>query len=73
MLKFESNVHKFFEQKLLMFRNGQKEVWFNTVSNKKKMLNVPYGSDPYTEIALYLQTEEGLIALKLLENSLETY
>jgi hypothetical protein len=56
-----------------MFRNGQKEVWFNTVSNKKKMLNVPYGSDPYTEIALYLQTEEGLIALKLLENSLETY
>ena len=73
MLKFESNVHKFFEQKLLMFRNGQKEVWFNTASNKKKMINIPYGSDPYTEIALYLQTEEGLVALKLLENSLETY
>lgn len=70
MLKLESNVRRFFDGKVLMFRNGNKEVWFNTNSNKKKMLNVPFGSDPYTEVALYFQTEDGIDALKLLESSL---
>ena len=70
MLKLQSNVHQFFEQKLLTFRNGQKEVWFNTNSNKKKMLSVPYGEDPYTTVALFLKTEEGLDVLKMLENNL---
>lgn len=71
MLKLESNVHKYFDSKLLAFRNGNKEVWFNAPGNKRKMMNVPFGSDPYTEVALFLQTEEGLDAIKLLEKSME--
>lgn len=71
MLKLEANVHKYFDSKVLTFRNGNKEVWFNTNSNKKKMMNIPFGSDPYTEVALFLQTDEGLDALKLLESSIE--
>jgi hypothetical protein len=70
MLKLQSDVHVFFENKVLAFRNGQKEVWFNTNSNKKKMLSVPYGEDPYFCVAEYLKTDEGITALKMLENNL---
>ena len=70
MLQLQSNVHMFFENKLLAFRNGQKEVWFNTNSNKKKMLTVPYGEDPYFSVANFLKTDEGIDVLKMLENSL---
>jgi hypothetical protein len=68
MLKLQSTVHKFFEQKLLTFRNGQKEVWFNTTTNKKKMLLVPYGEDPYATVAMFFKSDEGIDALKMLEN-----
>lgn len=71
MLKLHNSVHVFFENKLLAFRNGQKEVWFNTPSNKKKMLSVPYGEDPYTMVALFLKSDDGIDSLKLLENYLE--
>jgi hypothetical protein len=70
MLQLQSNVHMFFENKLLAFRNGQKEVWFNTNSNKKKMLTVPYGEDPYFSVANFLKTDDGIDTLKMLENSL---
>ena len=70
MLKLQSNVHVFFESKLLTFRNGRKEVWFNTNSNKKKMLSVPYGEDPYFSVANFFKSDEGIDALKMLENSL---
>jgi hypothetical protein len=70
MLQLQSNVHMFFENKLLTFRNGQKEVWFNSTSNKKRMLIVPYGQDPYFTVAEFLKTDEGIDALKMLENYL---
>jgi hypothetical protein len=70
MLKLQSNVHVFFESKLLTFRNGRKEVWFNTNTNKKKMLSVPYGEDPYFSVANFFKSDEGIDALKMLENSL---
>lgn len=70
MLKLQSNVHVFFENKLLTFRNGQKEVWYNTATNKKKMITVPYGEDPHFTVAEFLKTDEGIVALKMLENNL---
>jgi hypothetical protein len=69
-LKLKSNVHVFFDSKLLGFRNGQKEVWFNTPSNKKRALSVPFGVDPYEAVMEYLKTDEGIDALKMLENNL---
>jgi hypothetical protein len=38
MVKLQSNVHLFFDAKLLAFRSNKKEVFFNTSSNKKKIL-----------------------------------
>lgn len=69
-LMLQSNVHVFFERKLLVFRNGQKEVWFNTASNKKRMITIPYGEDPYFCVAEYLKTDDGVDVLKMLENNL---
>jgi hypothetical protein len=72
MLKLQSSVHIFFDKGLLSFRNGNKEVWYNTPTNKKKMLTVPYGEDPYVLVSIFLKTDEGIEALKMLEMHLES-
>lgn len=72
MLKLQSNVHIFFDKNLLGFRNGNKEVWYNTPTNKKKMLTVPYGEDPYVLVSLFLKSDEGIEALKMLDFHLES-
>lgn len=70
MLKLQSQVQLFFDKSLLSFRNNKKEVWFNLPSNKKKLLTVPFGEDPMYIVSSYLQSEDGIEALKMLENSL---
>ena len=69
LLKLQSNVQMFFSNNLLQFRNGQREVWYNTKSNKKKMMTVPFGEDPFETVALYLKSDEGIEVLKFLEIS----
>ena len=69
-LKFQAKVRLFFENKLLVLRNGEKEKWFNTATNKKKMLSVPFGEDPYEMVAHFLQSDEGIDSLKMLEATL---
>jgi hypothetical protein len=71
MLNTQSTVQIFFEKKLLVFKNQNKEIWFNTPSNKKKMMNVPFGADPYAELVEHFTSKEGLDALKMLESNLE--
>ena len=66
-LKFQAKVRLFFENKLLVLRNSDKEVWFNTSTNKKKMLSVPFGEDPYEMAAHFLQSDDGIDSLKMLE------
>tara|TARA_R100001510_G_C7609102_1_gene173239 strand:- start:73 stop:825 length:753 start_codon:yes stop_codon:yes gene_type:complete len=63
-LKLNSKIQLFFDKNLLQFRNENKEVWFNTPSNKKKMLNIPYKEDPFYIISSHFQSDEGLEALK---------
>lgn len=70
MLKFEDKVHQFFELKLLTLRNNDKEVWFNTPTNKKKMMSIAFGEDPYEAVSLYLKSDEGIEAMKMLELSM---
>jgi hypothetical protein len=71
MLNLQSQVHIFFDMGLLTFRSNNKEVWYSTPTNRKKMLNIPYGEDPYMLVAMYLKTDEGVEALKMLEHHLE--
>ena len=71
LLKLQSNVQLFFAHNLLQFRNGQREVWFNTKSNKKKMMSIPFGEDPFETVALFLKSDDGIEVLKFLEISLK--
>jgi len=71
MLKLQGNVALFFDKNLLTFRKNKKEIWFNTSSNKTRMLVVPYGQEPMHIAASYLSSDEGLESLKLLEKIVE--
>lgn len=70
-LKFQAKVRMFFEHKLLALRNNDKEAWYNTPTNKKKMLSVPFGEDPYEVVASFLKSDEGIDSLRMLETILE--
>jgi hypothetical protein len=69
-LKLQSTVTLFFEKGLLTFRKNNKEVWFNTNTNKTKMLNVPYGEEPMGMVSSFLQSDNGIENFKLLEKLL---
>ena len=66
-LKFQAKVRTFFETKLLLLKNNGKEIWCNTSTNKKKLTSVPFGEDPYEAAARYLQSDDGIDFLKMLE------
>lgn len=70
-LQFQSKVRLFFEGGLLSLRNGGKEIWFNTATNKKKMCSVPYGQEPYNTAESFLKSDDGIDALKMLETMIE--
>jgi len=69
-LNYQGKVMLFFERKLLQLRNNEREIWFNTPTNKKKMCTIPHNFDPYDFAGQYLQSDEGLDALKMLETFL---
>jgi hypothetical protein len=71
MLKLQAKIHLFFEEGLLSLRKNRKEVWFSTKSNKKRMLVVPYGEDPYFMVASFFTSDDGIESLKMLESILE--
>ena len=69
-LKLQATVRRMFDNGIIQFRKNQKEVWYNTSTNKKKMLNVPFGDDPYLTVASYFHTDDGVEALAFLEKML---
>tara|TARA_R110000803_G_scaffold145933_3_gene211713 strand:- start:3661 stop:4404 length:744 start_codon:yes stop_codon:yes gene_type:complete len=69
-LKLQASVAQFFDKGLLSFRRDNKEVWFNTSSNKTKMLNIPFDEEPMFIVTTYLQSDDGLEILKSLEKQL---
>jgi hypothetical protein len=69
-LNYQGKIMLFFERKLLQLRNNDREIWFNTPTNKKKMSSIPHNFDPYDFAGQYLQSDEGLDALKMLETYL---
>ena len=71
MLKLQAKIHLFFDEGLLSLRKNKKEVWFSTKSNKKRMLVVSYGEDPYFMVASFFTSDEGIESLKMLESILE--
>ena len=66
MLELQAKVFDFFQNNILVYKNN-KDVHFNTASNKKRMLTVPFGESRDYIVASYLQSDDGIEALKMLE------
>ena len=72
MLEMQDNVYQFFNRGFLKFKNQSKDVYFNLPKNKKKLLTVPFGEDPYFIVASHFQSDEGVELYKLLMKRLES-
>jgi len=72
MLELVSKVHDFFTYGILSYKNN-KDVYFNLKTNKKKVLTVPYGESKDYILASFLQSDDGLETLKILEKQLKNY
>ncbi len=70
MLELMYKTANFFSYGLLDFKSN-KNVHFNWKGNKKKMLTIPFGEGRDYVVASYLQSEEGIETLKMLETKLE--
>jgi hypothetical protein len=66
-IKMQSTVRILFDQGLIAARNNDKDVWFNTPTNKKKMMSVPFDTTPVDAVCAYLKTDEGIEVMKMLE------
>jgi len=71
VLKLQSTVHKFFEEGIIKYRNKNKEVWFNTKTNKTRLCTIPFGEDPIYILSSFFQSDDGIEALKHLEKLLD--
>ncbi len=71
ILTLQAKVHKFFDEGLLKYRNKNKEVWFNTKTNKTKLCTIPYGEDSIFIVSSFFQSDDGIESLKHLENLLD--
>jgi len=69
LLTLQNKCAKFFSEGLLVLKN-KKDVYFNIKGNKKKLLTVPYGEDPLFILASFLQSDEGLEVMRILEDKL---
>jgi hypothetical protein len=71
-LKFHAKVRTFFENGWIGIRGNNKELWYNTATNKKKMCLIPFNSDPFDTALAFLTSDEGIDGLKMLDMLLES-
>lgn len=64
-------VHSLLDANVIKFKNNKRDVYYNTSTNKKKMISVPYADDPIHTIASYFKTDEGVEILQALEKKLD--
>ena len=69
LLRLQNKCAKFFSENLLVLKN-KKDVYYNIQGNKNKLLTVPYGEVPLFILASFLQSDEGLEVLRILEGKL---
>ena len=71
LLKLQNQCVQFFNENLLKMMNNKRDIYFNLPKNKKKLLTVPFGENAVYILSSYLQTDEGLEVLRLLENKVK--
>ena len=70
-LQFNGKIAQFFDNKILSWRSNKQEVYFNTPSNKKRMLTIPFGQDADVAVQSYFKSDEGLEQFDALEKLLD--
>jgi hypothetical protein len=71
MLQLQDLAQKALSKGLVTLRNNKRDIYFNLKDNKKKMMTVPFGEEPVSALAAYLQTDEGIEVMKMLEKKLK--
>jgi hypothetical protein len=72
LLRVQDIVARSFEEQIIKLRNKNRDVYFNLPSNKSKMLTIPFGENRIFSVAKYLQSDDGIETLKLLEKNIST-
>ncbi len=67
MVRLQGLAKKALDSKILTLRNGDRDVFFNLKNNKKKMITVPFDETATSAIAAFLQSDEGVEIMKMLE------
>lgn len=70
-LKFQAKVRTFLENGWIGVRGNNKELWYNTPTNKKKMCSIQFESSPFDTAMAFLKSDEGIDGLKMLDMMLE--
>lgn len=70
MFELQSKASKYVHEGLLTIKGG-KDVHFNLPKNKKKILTVPFGENPTYILASYLQSDDGIELMRLLDGKLD--
>jgi hypothetical protein len=71
MLQLQDLAQKALSNGLVTLRNNKRDIYFGLKDNKKKMMTVPFGEEPVSALASYLQTDEGIEVMKMLEKKLK--
>lgn len=69
-IDLQAKVASMFDKGLIQERKNGREVYYNLKDNKSRMLQVPHGKDPSYMVMAYFKTNEGIEALKKLEDLL---
>lgn len=67
MVRLQGLAKKALDSKILTLRNGDRDVFFNLKNNKKKMITVPFDETPASAVSAFLQSDEGVEIMKMLE------
>lgn len=71
LLKVQDIVARAFEQQILKMKNKNRDIYFNFPDNKSKFMTIPFGEHRISTVSKYLQSDEGIETLKLLERHVE--
>jgi hypothetical protein len=70
MFELQSKASRYVHEGLLTIKGGR-DIHFNLPKNKKKILTVPFGENPTYILASYLQSDDGIELMRLLDGKLD--
>jgi hypothetical protein len=57
-------------ENIFVLKNQKRDIYYNLPDNKKKLMGIPFGSDPIDVLASFLQSDDGIEIYKILDKGL---